>query len=84
MGLKAMAAVTAALLVIGAAAAEARGGGRSFGGGSHSIRGHFRSSGTYVMPSGARNPNRTQYDNYGTRGNYNPYSGRVGTKTPKY
>ncbi|MBR2118455.1 MAG: hypothetical protein IJ935_07255 [Afipia sp.] len=83
MGIKAVVAATIALLIIGSAAAEARGGGRSSGG-SHSIRGHFRSSGTYVAPSGARNPNRTQFDNYGTRGNYNPYSGRIGTKTPRY
>lgn len=84
MKIRAFVAVTGALIIFGAVTAEARGGGRSFGGGSHSIRGHFRSSGTYVMPSGARNPNRTQYDNYSTRGNYNPYSGRIGTKAPRY
>lgn len=30
------------------------------------------------------NPNGTQYDNFGTRGNYNPYTGAYGTRTPRY
>jgi hypothetical protein len=29
-------------------------------------------------------PNSTQYDNYGAKGNYNPYTGNTGTKPPKY
>lgn len=70
-------------LIAGITVAEARGGG-GFGG-SHSTRGYFKpSTGSYVRPSGATNPNRTQYDNYSTKGNYNPYSGAVGTKVPKY
>lgn len=66
------------VLIAAAGTAEAR------GGGSHAIRGYVRSNGTYVAPSGATNPNRTQFDNYSTKGNINPYSGAVGTKTPKY
>lgn len=28
------------------------------------------------------NPNNTTLDNYGTRGNYNPYSGQTGKRSP--
>lgn len=30
------------------------------------------------------NPNNTQFDNFGTRGNYNPYTGQYGTRSPGY
>lgn len=52
--------------------------------GSHPTSGYVRSNGTYVAPSGATNPNTTQTDNFSTRGNVNPYSGAVGTRTPRY
>jgi hypothetical protein len=51
---------------------------------SHSVSGYTRSNGTYVQPSQATNPNGTQNDNYGTRGNVNPYNGTTGTHTPRY
>ncbi len=51
---------------------------------SHSVSGYTNSNGTYVAPHQQTNPNSTQYDNYGTRGNVNPYSGAVGTRTPKW
>jgi hypothetical protein len=38
------------------------------------------STGTYVMPSYRTSPNKYRYDNYSTKGNYNPYSGKKGTK----
>jgi hypothetical protein len=41
---------------------------------THSTSGYTRSNGTYVRPYVATNPNNTQRDNFGTRGNYNPYS----------
>ncbi len=74
--------ILAGVLMLVATGAFARGGGGH--GGSHSISGHFRSNGTYVRPSGATNPNRTQFDNYSTKGNVNRYSGTVGTKIPRY
>lgn len=47
------------------------------------VKGYFKpSTGTYVMPYYRSSPNRTPYDNYSIRGNYNPYSGKVGTKSP--
>jgi hypothetical protein len=51
---------------------------------SHSVQGHTISSGTYVQPYVATNPNSTQRDNYGTRPNVNPYTGAVGTRGARY
>lgn len=50
--------------------------------GSHTTRGYTTQSGTYVAPHRATNPNNTQMDNYGTRGNVNPYTGQIGTRSP--
>lgn len=47
---------------------------------SYKVRGFYRSSGTYVQPYYRTSPNRIRYDNYGYKGNYNPYSGRYGTR----
>ena len=51
---------------------------------SHSVQGHVTSSGTYVQPHVATNPNNTQRDNYSATGNVNPYTGAVGTRNPRY
>jgi uncharacterized protein YdeI (BOF family) len=51
---------------------------------SHSTSGYTTSRGAYVAPHQSTNPNSTQMDNYGTRGNVNPYTGQTGTRTPKY
>lgn len=45
-------------------------------------RGYFRSKGTYVNGYYKSSPNYTKMDNYSTRGNYNPYTGRQGTVNP--
>jgi hypothetical protein len=37
-----------------------------------------------VPPHQQTNPNTTQTDNYGTRGNVNPHTGAVGTRNPRY
>jgi len=50
--------------------------------GSHYRSGYVTRNGTYVAPSYATNPNSSRFDNYSTRGNVNPYSGRVGTVDP--
>lgn len=47
-----------------------------------SVRGYYRSNGTYVEPHYRSNPNSTVWDNYSTRGNVNPYTGEIGTRTP--
>jgi opacity protein-like surface antigen len=46
------------------------------------VRGYTRSDGTYVAPHYRSSPNSTTLDNYSTRGNVNPYTGRVGTRDP--
>jgi uncharacterized protein YdeI (BOF family) len=50
---------------------------------NHAVSGYTRNNGTYVPPSHATNPNNTTSDNYGTRGNVNPYTGQTGTRTPR-
>ena len=40
------------------------------------------STGTYVSPSYRTSPNSSKLDNYSTKGNYNPYSGKSGTANP--
>jgi hypothetical protein len=50
---------------------------------SHSRSGYVRrDTGTYVAPHRATNPNGTRLDNYSTRPNYNPYTGKTGTRNP--
>lgn len=51
---------------------------------SHYVSPYTRSDGTYVGGHYQTNPNSTQLDNYGTRGNFNPYTGAYGTRTPRY
>ena len=50
--------------------------------GSHYVHGYTRSNGTYVAPHYQTNPNGTKLDNWSTRGNVNPYTGKVGTVDP--
>jgi hypothetical protein len=45
------------------------------------VKGYYKSNGTYVAPHYRSKPNNTQRDNYSTYGNYNPYTGKKGTKT---
>lgn len=44
------------------------------------VRGYYRSNGTYVQPHYRSSPNNSRYDNWSTRGNYNPYTGKRGAK----
>ncbi len=53
----------------------------SSSGGSHSTSGYTKSNGTYVAPSHATNPNSAKADNWSTKGNVNPYTGKAGTKS---
>lgn len=47
--------------------------------GQVSVRGYYRSNGTYVQPHQRTAPNYTRNDNYSTVGNTNPYTGKAGT-----
>lgn len=54
----------------------------TFAAGSHSKKGHIKKDGTYVASSHATNPNKSKADNYSSKGNANPYTGKKGTKNP--
>jgi len=68
-----------ALFTVSSSAVEAR---------TIRVRGYTTSRGTYVNSYYRTSPNRYRFDNYSSRGNYNPYTGRTGTiswwrKTPQ-
>jgi hypothetical protein len=46
------------------------------------VRGYMRSDGIYVQPHYQSAPNGTRTDNFSTRGNVNPYTGKAGTQDP--
>ena len=47
------------------------------------VRGYYKpSTGTYVAPHYKTSPNRTKLDNYSTKGNRNPFTGKRGTVNP--
>ena len=50
--------------------------------GSHRTAGYVTKRGTYVAPHYATNPNRTRVDNWSSRPNVNPYTGKRGTRDP--
>lgn len=77
-----------ALLIGSVGTANAQGYGYNYGTGSnansHYTNGYTTNSGTYVQGHQSTNPNNTQRDNYGTSGNYNPYTGQTGSRVPRY
>ena len=44
--------------------------------------GYIRKDGIYVAPSMATAPNAIKADNYSSKGNVNPYTGKAGTVDP--
>ena len=44
------------------------------------VRGYTKKSGTYVAPHYRTDRNRTKLDNWSTKGNRNPYTGKKGYK----
>lgn len=49
---------------------------------SNNVRGYTKKDGTYVAPHKRTNPNNTQRDNWTSKPNQNPYTGKDGTKEP--
>ncbi len=47
------------------------------------VDGYTRNDGTYVAPHHRSAPAHSQQNNYGTQGNYNPYTGAQGTVQPQ-
>jgi hypothetical protein len=90
--------IVAALISVGSSWAVAQNsnglyGGNTLGGSgygtgsnssSHYVSPYTTSRGTEVQGHYQTNPNTTQRDNYGARGNVNPYTGAVGTRSPQY
>lgn len=46
------------------------------------VNGYTRRDGTYVSGHYRSSPNSTRLDNYSSRGNFNPYTGKVGSTNP--
>lgn len=46
------------------------------------VRPHVTHGGTYVKPHYRTSPNRTQRDNWSSKPNVNPTTGKPGTKVP--
>jgi hypothetical protein len=74
----------AAALMLAATGVQAQSYGTGSNTSTHTTSGYTTSRGTYVAPYVATNPNNTQRDNFGASGNYNPYTGAVGTRNPRY
>ncbi len=49
---------------------------------AHEVRGYYRSNGTYVAPHMQTNADGNAYNNWSSRPNINPYTGRQGTVDP--
>lgn len=46
------------------------------------VKGYYRSNGTYVQPHYRTSPDNSLFNNYSTKGNVNPYTGRKGYVNP--
>ena len=50
--------------------------------GAQRTRGYMKKNGTYVMPHYKTRKDGTRLNNYSTKGNVNPYTGKKGYKDP--
>jgi hypothetical protein len=48
------------------------------------VNGYYKSSGTYVQPHYRSSPDGNFYNNWSSRGNVNPYTGKRGYRTLPY
>lgn len=46
------------------------------------VKGYTKKNGTYVMPHYKTSPDSTRWNNWSTKGNYNPFSGKKGYTSP--
>ncbi|MBI4035731.1 hypothetical protein HY383_02190 [Candidatus Daviesbacteria bacterium] len=46
------------------------------------VKGYTKKNGTYVAPHYKTPPNKSKFDNFSTKGNINPYTGKKGTVNP--
>lgn len=55
----------------------------SFADAATRVKGYYRkSTGTYVQPHYRSSPNSSRWDNWSTKGNTNPYTGKSGYTNP--
>lgn len=45
------------------------------------VRGYTKRNGSYVAPHYKSSPNSSKWDNWSSKGNYNPYTGKKGYKS---
>jgi hypothetical protein len=64
------------------ALARGHGGSHYRSSGNVRVKGYSRRNGAYIQPHYRTKTNRTRFDNYSTKGNVNPYTGKGGTKNP--
>lgn len=46
------------------------------------VKGYTKKNGAYVAPYFKTTPDKSKYNNYSSKGNSNPYTGKKGTKNP--
>ncbi|MFC4822245.1 hypothetical protein [Dokdonella ginsengisoli] len=76
----------ASLAIFVAGPAFARGGSHRSSGHSSTVHvaGHTTKSGKYVPSHTRTAPDHSKYNNWSTKGNVNPYTGKAGTKDPSH
>lgn len=82
-----MVSIVMVVLALGSTASASRGGGgRGTGSSSHShsVRSYTRKNGTHVAAHRQTNPDHTQLNNYSTKGNVNPSTGKTGTRNASH
>jgi len=73
----------ATLLLFPSGELFAKGGGTGGGkGGTVNVRPYTKKDGTYVEPHHRSSPDSSKTNNWSTKGNTNPYTGKPGTKEP--
>lgn len=69
--------IAVAVLALCAATAFAKGG-------PVHVKAHTTKKGVHVKAHVRSAPNKTEHDNFGSKGNVNPSTGKVGTKQPTH
>ncbi len=46
------------------------------------VKGYTKKNGSYVAPHYKTSPNKSKLDNFSSKGNINPFSGKMGTVNP--
>jgi hypothetical protein len=57
-------------------------GSKTSSGGSHAVKGYTKKNGTYVAAHRKTGPDKSKANNYSSKGNVNPNTGKEGTKDP--